>query len=154
MFTDAQLAAEYAVAGNATLTLRSTRTNTRYTYLVKAPMDKETGKRKPGNMLFVGLLTGPDNESDYTYLGVLRNDEFVITKASKMREDSEPVKAFRYFIKKVFMEHEIPEQLEVFHDGTCGRCGRKLTVPESVESGIGPECAKKEGIYTKRTEVL
>jgi len=22
----------------------------------------------------------------------------------------------------------------------CGRCGRVLTVPESVESGFGPEC--------------
>jgi hypothetical protein len=30
--------------------------------------------------------------------------------------------------------------LEVWHEGRCGRCGRALTVPESVERGIGPEC--------------
>lgn len=28
--------------------------------------------------------------------------------------------------------------------GVCRRCNRKLTVPESIESGIGPECAAKE----------
>jgi hypothetical protein len=28
------------------------------------------------------------------------------------------------------------------HEGKCGRCGRLLTVPSSIESGIGPECSK------------
>lgn len=28
--------------------------------------------------------------------------------------------------------------------GVCRRCNRKLTVPESILSGIGPECAGKE----------
>ena len=32
--------------------------------------------------------------------------------------------------------------LEVWHEGRCGRCNRALTVPESIASGIGPECAK------------
>ena len=27
-----------------------------------------------------------------------------------------------------------------WHEGRCGRCGRKLTVPESIEAGYGPEC--------------
>jgi predicted metal-dependent hydrolase len=30
----------------------------------------------------------------------------------------------------------------VHHEGKCGRCGRLLTVPSSIESGIGPECSK------------
>ena len=37
----------------------------------------------------------------------------------------------------------IPEHLEIFHEGRCCACGRKLTTPESILSGIGPECAKK-----------
>lgn len=28
-------------------------------------------------------------------------------------------------------------------EGACGRCGRKLTVPGSIASGIGPTCAEK-----------
>jgi len=30
----------------------------------------------------------------------------------------------------------------VFHEGACGRCGRTLTVPESIASGFGPECIR------------
>jgi hypothetical protein len=30
----------------------------------------------------------------------------------------------------------------VWHEGSCARCGKKLTVPESIESGFGPECVK------------
>ena len=29
---------------------------------------------------------------------------------------------------------------EFWHEGRCGRCGRTLTVPESIASGVGPEC--------------
>jgi hypothetical protein len=37
---------------------------------------------------------------------------------------------------------DLPESLEIWHEGSCLRCGRKLTVPESIESGYGPECIK------------
>lgn len=32
-----------------------------------------------------------------------------------------------------------------FHSGRCGVCGRLLSNPESVERGIGPDCASKYG---------
>jgi hypothetical protein len=37
----------------------------------------------------------------------------------------------------------MPAELEVWHQGSCGKCGRPLTVPESIASGIGPVCASK-----------
>ena len=36
----------------------------------------------------------------------------------------------------------LPPALEVWHEGRCGRCGRKLTTPQSVETGFGPVCAQ------------
>lgn len=30
-------------------------------------------------------------------------------------------------------------------EGKCGRCARRLTTPESVQLGFGPECAKLLG---------
>ncbi|MGQ4872128.1 MAG: DUF6011 domain-containing protein, partial [Candidatus Thorarchaeota archaeon] len=32
----------------------------------------------------------------------------------------------------------LPEKVRIWHEGKCGRCGRRLTVPESIESGYGP----------------
>jgi hypothetical protein len=32
--------------------------------------------------------------------------------------------------------------IEIWHQGRCGKCGKVLTVPKSIESGFGPECSK------------
>jgi hypothetical protein len=37
-------------------------------------------------------------------------------------------------------EGEMPPLTEIWHEGRCGRCGRKLTVPDSIAIGIGPDC--------------
>lgn len=137
MFTTAQEAKTYTLAGNATLTLSSQKTGARYTYRVRAPRENQDGKR------FVSLLTGPQNTNDYTYLGMLTaSGEFKLTHASRMNETSLPVVAFGFFSRKVIVGGQLPAALEVHHEGSCGRCGRALTVPESVDRGIGPECIK------------
>lgn len=136
--TESQLsvtdAAKFILAGKATFTLRSQKTGTRYTYKVK----KNEGENQP-DLWFISLLSGPDNEGDYTYLGMIRNGQFLLTRASKMTSDSLPVKAFRWTWEKLVAGVE-PEQVEIWHAGKCGRCGRTLTVPESISSGYGPEC--------------
>lgn len=134
-FTSPEHAREYTFAGNATLTLSSERTGARYTFKVKAP------KENRNNIRFLMLLTGPDNENSYTYLGMVQDDQVKMTKASKMTPDSLPIKAFSYYLQHL-KTGQIAPKLEVRHEGSCGRCGRALTVPESIDRGIGPECAK------------
>ena len=41
----------------------------------------------------------------------------------------------------------LPAEIEVWHEGACCYCGRKLTVPASIELGIGPDCAEERGLY-------
>lgn len=123
--------AQFVLAGNSTFTLRSVKTGTRYTYRVK--------KLDSAPLWFVGLLSGPDNESDFTYLGVVRDGKFSLTGKSKMRSDSKPVVAFAWTWTKL-QSQVLPETVEFWHEGRCARCGRKLTVPESLETGFGPEC--------------
>ena len=145
MFTNAADIKTYTLAGNATLTLTSQKTGARYTFRIGQAKDRETGERQP--MWFVGLLTGPDNYADYTYMGIISGAQhmFRLTAKSRYAADSVPVKAFEFFWNRV-VEEQMPPQMEIRHEGSCGRCGRKLTVPESIDRGIGPECAGKMGL--------
>lgn len=134
--TDAKDALEFMLAGNAYLTLRSTKTGTRYTFRVK--------RKKDTNLWFVSTLWGSDNTSDYSYLGLIdENRQFRLSPKSRTTRDSPQTKAFEWTMRQLVEKGIVPDQLEVWHEGRCGRCGRLLTVPESIASGIGPECAKR-----------
>lgn len=130
----ANVALEFMLAGDAYFTLRSQATQTRYTYHVR--------KSEDGRVHFVSFLTGPENTHNYTYLGVIRNGWFELTKKSRLPGDSAPVKAFNWTLQNL-RKGIFPDRLEFWHEGKCGRCGRKLTVPESIAFGIGPECRER-----------
>jgi hypothetical protein len=123
----------FVLAGNAIFTLSNPNTGGRFTYRVRA------SKRDP-SLRLVSVLTGPDNSSDYTYLGLVNGEgRFFHGKKSTIASDAPSVKAFAWFWNHV----ENPAPAIVQHEGRCGRCNRKLTVPESIATGLGPECAGK-----------
>jgi hypothetical protein len=107
------------------------------------------GRSNEEQPLFVGLLTGQNNETDYTYMGIYnpeQNHVVKLTKASKYNEESTPVKVVRWAIKQVATNKELPEGYSIQHEGRCASCGRLLTEPISLQTGFGPECRKKVGI--------
>ena len=126
----------FVLAGNATITIRSGATGSRFTFKIRTP------KHAQSPIWFVSLLTGSDNENHYEYVGQIRNNGlFDHGRKSRISNDATSVKAFSWFWNMIRAgRSNILEQAEVYHEGRCGRCGRKLTVPESVESGFGPEC--------------
>jgi len=140
-FTTAADARAFITGGNATVTLVSTNTGTRFTYKIRA--------RDEGAMHFVSLLSGPDNENDYRYLGRIdasarfwagrRNP-----KPGDVGADAPSSLAFQWAWERL-AKGVLLDSLEIWHEGRCGRCNRKLTVPESLKSGLGPECAGKVG---------
>lgn len=142
-FTIAARALQFILGGAATFTLRSKATWTRYTYKVTLA---KPNPAYPNSVpvYFVSLLSGPDNTDDYTYLGVVKNKAFTLTAKSRMNPESAPVKAIAYTVRHL-VANDLPAQLEIWHAGRCGRCNRVLTVPESVASGFGPECAQHIG---------
>jgi len=126
----------YALAGNATFTVLNPETGNRFTYKIKR---KEVEENK--ELFFVGLLSGPDNDSDYSFLGTIFDAEkFVHGRKSRITEEAPSARAFRWIWKR-FTADEDFAPAEFWHEGRCGRCGRKLTVPESIERGLGPVCA-------------
>lgn len=59
-------------------------------------------------------------------------------------EEPEPINVFSSRLPfHWFICHMEDKQVEFWHEGQCGVCARKLTDPESIKRGIGPECAKK-----------
>lgn len=132
-FDSADEATRFIQAGNATITLKSLATETRFTYRIRESED--------GRCFFVSLMNGSDNESSFVYIGIIRDGEFRWTAKSRVSKDAPSFRAFTWMFNNVIVGNVIPSALEIWHEGRCGRCGRKLTVPESIASGIGPECA-------------
>lgn len=125
----------FITAGRAVFTLQGR--DARYTFRIN--------KSDDGRALFVGMLTGPDNTADYTYVGLLeaRTGWLRLTKRSSYTDASTPVLALRWALPIVWRGDTLPAPAQLYHVGKCGRCGRALTVPSSIDAGIGPECATK-----------
>lgn len=124
-------------AGKATFTLVSKATASRFTYKVN--------QAKDGGVQFVALLNGSDNENSFAYIGYIKRGVYFHGNAkSRVGREAPSNKAFEWAWRKLAQD-EMPTCLEVWHEGRCGRCNRKLTVPSSIRSGIGPECASKMG---------
>jgi hypothetical protein len=143
---------QFVTAGRAVFTVEvpaafaeQHKTQPHYTYKVRF----KKGDQQYRDAWFVMMLTGPDNTSDYTYVGMMQEDGSVkLTGKSKFTADSIPVSMFSKVVRRVFTGDTKPIEdagFKVHHVGQCGRCGRDLTVPESIESGIGPECARQMG---------
>jgi hypothetical protein len=131
----------FIFAGKATFTLVSLKTGVRFTYKVT----KRKENPADDTVYFANLLRGPDNTSDFAYMGVLRKDParfFWTATSGKVGRQAAAYKALVWFVDAMKCGREVlGDTLAVWHEGACGRCGRKLTVPGSIAAGLGPECA-------------
>ena len=93
--------------------------------------------------VLVDVMTGSDNEADFAFLGTVRPNGFVAV-SPKSKAGAKGLRA-QMILNWTFAHAQADDlrTVRVLHSGCCGRCGRKLTVPESIDSGLGPECAKK-----------
>lgn len=131
--TDPEQIKTFILAGNATVTLVSAKTGARFTYKIQHPEDKTPH--------FIRVLTGADNENDYAFLGsIFSESTYVHGRRSSIGEDAPSARAWAWFWSRLTSGGDLSD-VEIWHEGRCGRCGRKLTVPESIATGLGPVCA-------------
>ncbi len=129
----------FVLAGNSTFTLVSMRTQKRFTYKVT--------KDPRGPRHYVKVLSGPHNETDYGYLGtIFDSNNYKHGRKSMIGVNASSVLAFEYFWG-VATRGGLAKELEFWHEGKCGKCSRKLTVPESIKLGIGPICFQSMANY-------
>lgn len=123
-------AIDFIFSGKAFVTFQNPSTGNRFTFKVK--------KHDRDDIYFVSVLTSSDT---YQFLGSIKNYVFKHSKKSKISVDSRSVIVFDYVIHHLGMG-TLNSTIEIFHDGKCGKCGRQLTDPISVEHGLGPHCRK------------
>jgi hypothetical protein len=148
---------KFFTAGHAKFTISSPK-GEHYTFRI--------GHKEETQPLFISLMTGPDNENSFTYVGILSapenrptcratsilpvlskdsQHEIWFTAKSKMNAESTPIKVLRWALAQIIKGNPLPSGYAVQHAGKCCCCGRTLTTPESISSGIGPICAAKAG---------
>lgn len=119
----------FMLAGKAIFTLKSAKTGQRYTYKVK----KAKGDRPGLYWVSVG------SETAFTFMGALKPTGYTLARVYS--GDAKANVVFAWFVKALEQDF-LPGSVEFWHEGRCGRCARLLTVPESIQAGIGPECIK------------
>lgn len=143
--TDPGIMLQFLRGGKAYFTIVSTKTGKRFTYRASKP---KGAAPDADTVIFLRALTGPDNNQSYSYFGYIGKDgkfHYGLGKA-KLNETAPSVAAFKWcFHHMTSGKPASLKQIEFWHEGRCCCCGRRLTVPESIKSGIGPECAKRYG---------
>lgn len=127
--TDTSLIKDFVFSGKAVFTVKSLSTGDHYTFRVKQKEDT----------YFVSLLCGGE---EFIYLGFIRNMGYR-TSAKSCRNRSHPSHKVIEYLLKYLMRGRLHEQFVFYHEGKCGRCGKPLTDPASIERGLGPTCFKK-----------
>jgi len=123
-------AVEYIMGGHGKATLVGQKS--RFTFKFDTPKDKDFP-------IFVKVLSGPDNESAYQFIGVVTN-QGNLHPGKKGHPDAPSYQALNWYLRT---SPEKASAATFIHEGKCCRCGKTLTVPSSIEIGMGPSCASK-----------
>lgn len=134
---EAQHILKLLFAGKSTITFKSKATSKHYTFKIR----KAPKAFKDERLFFVSVLNGPDNSSDFAYVGMVNSETkyFGTTTRSRYTTESTCFKAFDYTLRHIIIG-DYDKTVEVLLSGKCARCGRTLTEPESIKRGIGPFC--------------
>lgn len=131
----------YITGGNSTFTIYSDKLKKRYTYhVVRDKMLK--------NRYLVSLMYGSDNadlKGSFRFLGLFYSDSMTLKVNSIGVYKQDAAKMLDYFLSIIDKRKDWPDTCEFYPSRKCVRCGRKLTTPESITRGIGPDCLEALG---------
>lgn len=113
-----------------------------FTYRIKS--DKKDTTR-----FFVSVLTGSNNEEDFSFLGTIfaetATPKYYHGKKSGISTDAESAKGFQWLFDRT---KELPNGMKFIPSCECARCGKTLTEPTSAAAKnslgipLGPTCRK------------
>jgi len=123
---------DFVFAGNALFTILNQDTKNYVTFKVK--------KHKEDYVWFVSTL---GQHGQNTFIGTCFSDKkYKHSKNSDISYNDKKVEVFEWFLNKFFNNQDKYPMVKVYHHGHCGACGKTLTTPDSIKSGIGPVCGR------------
>ena len=91
----------------------------------------------------VSRLVGPDNETSYKgFAFITDNDKIVVWKKQRTDKNWQIVNILRNMLIHRFTSKHL-DRISIKASTNCLRCNRKLTTPQSIADGFGPECVQK-----------
>lgn len=146
-FISNDAALPFMLAGKSEFTVVSMRTAVRFSFKLTKKKSTSGAAGAAEFIYFVNVIHG-DNS---IYGGLLyfdnRTEAFMFSKGKTGLVGAEDVriKSLLYIVNNLLAKN-YGIDVSIYHCGKCGRCGKKLTTPESVLTGLGPECCKLSGI--------
>lgn len=143
---------KYILGGNALFTVVFGPVVGRRTFRVKSNKADRNSNWSTGNqdrsLYWVSLKIGPGNGfDDFVNIGRLEQDingaYRFYPKRNRDGQHHFAASLFEALWNPLDTGGRINSAWQFFHASTCCVCGRTLTVPSSVESGVGPECEGK-----------
>lgn len=136
--TDPEAIEKFIKAGKATITLKSKKTGNHFTFRIDHKVVH------PARSLYFVNLVSPEVPDEHHYLGMINDGRRFERSRATTKEalNSQGFMVFQWFWKWLKFKRCIPDDLLVYHEDKCGRCGNPLTNPESIELGYGPECIR------------
>jgi hypothetical protein len=137
----------FMFAGRSVFTLENSETGNYITF--KISQIQKNYKPVPGQFKVQCKSLG-DGDYGYKFLGFLNLNE---RRFKRRFWDSNYIgyKTLVWLLKNLGRLEDFAK-LSIYHEGRCCKCGMPLTVPESIDSGIGPECNKR--MHSKSIEIL
>ncbi|MGZ6281854.1 MAG: hypothetical protein ACXWQ5_01050 [Ktedonobacterales bacterium] len=135
-------------AGRATFTVVTRQTGESFTYRINRGENKPEYQDKYGKYSwYVNLLTGKDNQTAYTYMGALTQDNsgmWIVkrTTASAIMSSAPSWQVMAWLLRKITRNepYNYAKGAEVFMMGYCLRCRKPLTRKSSILNMYGEWC--------------
>lgn len=131
---------------NGTYTVESARSGEHRTFSIRTQPDDS--KFAPGQRV-IALLTGSDNERDYTPFGFVDDHRIAVWSSKRGKQGKRS--SYEFFARLIWSLATRGEESKareagytLLVEGRCLICNRRLTDPTSIRTGLGPVCAGRE----------
>jgi hypothetical protein len=140
---DAAAFRSFIFQGKALFTLENKEKGTHITFKVKSPK-RRRGTPEDLTVFDIEAKALNDGYSGMRYLGRLDRKTRILKESGRVPKDHPGILTLHWLMRNWsrLEEFERDGKLAMYHLGICCKCGLSLTVPESIQNGIGPQCKK------------